>query len=100
MKQLSFALSLAVAVFAAGSHPLVAAADDLTAWFMRATAFSTQGKTIAMVRPEILPGTPRAMDCHYIEHRPNFTGVWQLLSYDRVNHIAFATATRSSSFSG
>ncbi|HXM06767.1 MAG TPA: hypothetical protein VN936_04850 [Candidatus Acidoferrum sp.] len=93
MKRLSFALSLAVAMLALGFHPVVAAANDLTAWFMRATAFNTQGKTTRMTRPEILPGTPRSMDCHYIEHRPNFTGVWQLLSYDRVHHIAFATAT-------
>jgi hypothetical protein len=93
VKRLIFALSLVVATFAAGFHPIVAAAGDLTAWFMRATAFNTQSKTIAMARPEILPGTPRSMDCHYIAHRPNFTGVWQLLSYDRVHHIAFATAT-------
>jgi hypothetical protein len=93
MKRLGFALSVSIATFAAGLNPVVAATNDRTVWFMQATAFNTQAKTIPMAKPEILPGTPRAMDCHYIEHRPNFMGVWQLLSYDKVHHIAFATAT-------
>ncbi|HEY3675142.1 MAG TPA: hypothetical protein VGK84_04055 [Candidatus Tumulicola sp.] len=93
MQRWGVAIFLMAAVLTLGIQPVVGATNDRTDWFMQATAFNTQGKTIAMARPEILPGTPRSMDCHYIEHRPNFTGVWQLLSYDRVHHIAFATAT-------
>jgi hypothetical protein len=74
MKRLIFALSLVVATFAAGFHPIVAAADDLTAWFMRATAFNTQSKTIAMARPEILPGTPRSMGLSLYSTSPEFYG--------------------------
>jgi hypothetical protein len=62
---------------------------------MRATAYNTQSHTIAMAKPEILPGKPSSMTCRYEENRPNSNGVWQLLRYDRVHlhHIAFAAAT-------
>jgi hypothetical protein len=71
---IEFWLVLGARGFAAGLHPVVAAADDLTAWFMRATAFNTHGKTISMARPEILPETQRSMDCHYMKTSPECYG--------------------------
>jgi hypothetical protein len=60
---------------------------------MRATAYNTQSKTTTMAKPEVLPGKPSNMTCRYEDNLPNFNGVWQLLRYDRVHHIAFAAAT-------
>jgi hypothetical protein len=82
-----------VAAFAFGGYRADGATSDLTAWFLRATAYNTQTHTVTMTKPEILPGKPAAMRCRYQEHLPDFNGVWQLLSYDRVHHIAFAAAT-------
>lgn len=87
-----FSMSLAVAA-AFASHRAAGAPDTLTAWFMYATAYNTEGTTIKMLKPELLPGKPRSMMCRYEEGRPGFAGVWQLLSYDRAHHIAFAAAT-------
>lgn len=92
MKRRAFVASLAAACAFA---PIAAfpANDALTAWFMHATAYNTQGAATKMSRPEILPGRPAGMMCRYEEGRPGFAGVWQLLRYDRTHHIAFATAT-------
>ncbi|HEY1656609.1 MAG TPA: hypothetical protein VGF86_16010 [Candidatus Tumulicola sp.] len=92
MKRRVFGISLAGA-FALAFAPVAAAPDALTAWFMRATAYNTEGAATKMSRPELLPGTPKSMTCHSEDGRPGLAGVWQLLAYDRVHHIAFATAT-------
>lgn len=93
MRRSGLIISFAVAICAFNSPPVIGATNDLTTWFMRATAYNTQSHTIAMAKPELLPGKPRTMDCRYEEHLPDFNGVWQLLRYDRVHHIAFAAAT-------
>jgi hypothetical protein len=93
MKRLGFVVSFAVAACAFGALPVIGATNDPTAWFIHATAYNTESRTIAMAKPELLPGRPRSMDCRYEEHLPDFNGVWQLLRYDRVHHIAFAAAT-------
>jgi hypothetical protein len=92
MKQRVFGISLLVVCMLA-ARPATSASDPLTAWFMRATAYNTEGVATKMSRPELLPGTPRAMTCRYDEGSAGFAGVWQLLRYDRTHHIAFATAT-------
>jgi len=92
MKRRVFGVALAAA-FGLATQPVAAGSDALTAWFMRATAYNTEGKTITMSKPEQLPGKPHSMNCHYEEGRPGFAGVWQLIRYDRTHHIAFATAT-------
>jgi hypothetical protein len=93
MKRFGLLLSFAIAACALGSGPAIGATTDLMTWFTHATAYNTQSHTIAMTKPEILPGTPRAMTCRYKEHLPDINGIWQLLSYDRVHHIALAAAT-------
>lgn len=93
MNRFAFVVSAGVAACAFGSRPVIGATNDLTTWFMHATAYNTQSRAIAMAKPELLPGRPRSMDCRYEEHLPDFNGVWQLLRYDRVHHIAFAAAT-------
>jgi hypothetical protein len=90
MKRPIFGIMLAAFAFAL--PPATAASDALTAWFMRATAYNTQGAASKMSRPELLPGKPAAMACRYEEGRPEFAAVWQLLRYDRAHHIAFAAA--------
>jgi hypothetical protein len=93
MKRFGVVISFAVAACALSSRPVIGATNDLTTWFVHATAYNTQSHTIPMKKPEELPGMPRSMSCRYEEHLPNFNGVWQLLRYDRAHHIAFAAAT-------
>ncbi|HEX3672387.1 MAG TPA: hypothetical protein VHT92_11850 [Candidatus Cybelea sp.] len=92
MKQRLFGIVL-VAVCAFATRPVAAGSDALTSWFTQATAYHTGGNAFKMSKPEQLPGKPASMNCHDEEGRPNFAGVWQLLKYDRIHHIAFATAT-------
>lgn len=92
LNRLIFTASLVLAT-ASTIRPVTGAPDALTAWFMHATAYNTQGTGTEMSRPDPLPGKPRAMTCHYEEGRPVLAGVWQLLRYDRTHHIALAAAT-------
>jgi len=91
MKQL-FVFAFAAAL-AFPFRPATAQNDALTAWFMRATAYNTVGHAVATSRPELLPGKPKAMNCHYVDGRPQFAGVWVLLAYDTKHHVAFGAAT-------
>jgi hypothetical protein len=93
MKRSAYIAAVVICVFALGSYRASAASDNLTAWFVKATAYTTQGRTTNMAKPDPLPGTPSGMACRYQDGRPNFNGGWQLLSYDRTHHIAFAAAT-------
>jgi hypothetical protein len=93
MKRSAYIAALVICVFGLGSYRASASSDNLTSWFVKATAYTTQGRTTSMVKPDPLPGTPSGMACRYQDGRPNFNGVWQLLSYDRTHHIAFAAAT-------
>ncbi|MEO7201547.1 MAG: hypothetical protein ABI431_02550 [Candidatus Tumulicola sp.] len=93
MQRWSLFTAFAAMSWVFGCQSASGATDSLTGWFMRATAYNTQSKTTTMANPEVLPGKPSSMTCRYEDNLPNFNGVWQLLRYDRVHHIAFAAAT-------
>lgn len=58
MKRRVFRISLVV-LCAFASDALAAHSDALTAWFMHATAYTTESVATKMSRPELLPEDPR-----------------------------------------
>lgn len=71
----------------------------LDQWFLKATAYYSQGTAQAMARPDFICGkTFETMACH-LETEPKYVkspllpGLFELLRYDRKHHVAVAFAS-------
>ena len=84
-----------VGVLALAAAPVRAAPADLTAWFVRATAYHDATPARRMAAPDFLPGTSlRSMACGgSATVAPILQGIWQLEKYDRAHHLALAAAS-------
>jgi len=83
---------LIAAVFVSAPGTAQAARVDLSHWFFGATEFMNSNTATDMHKPDFLMGNSmRSMHCGATG--VSLGGVWQLVKYDRKNHIALAAAS-------